>query len=114
MKRNKHIFDTLQRQDKRVPSAVIDSLATEEIQEADNSVEARIRKIIREELGGLCATIDEDPLVHAMETIEKLEVATSRPNVNIQEVKKYVNRLKSLLPDISEEMEIIRDTLVGV
>ncbi len=112
-RRNKQIFSTLQRQDKRVPSSVIDSLAGEEMQESDITVESRVRKIIREELNGLCATLEEDPLIRAMEAVDKLDAVTSGDDVNINEVKKYVGRLKALLPDISEEMEIIRDTLVG-
>lgn len=113
MRRTKQIFSTLQKQNKRVPSSIIDSLAGEEMQESDVTVESRVRKIIREELNGLCATLEEDPLVCAMEAVDKLDAATSGDDVNINEVKKYVGHLKALLPDISEEMEIIRDTLVG-
>ena len=113
MRRTKQIFSTLQKQNKRVPSSIIDSLAGEEMQESDVTVESRVRKIIREELNGLCATLEGDPLVCAMEAVDKLDAATSGDDVNINEVKKYVGHLKALLPDISEEMEIIRDTLVG-
>ena len=116
MRRTKQVFGTLQKQNTRVPSSVIDSLADEEeMQESSTSmsVESRVRKIIREELNGLCATLEEDPLIRAMEAVDKLDVATSADKVNIHEIKKYVDHLKLLLPDISEEMEIIRDTLVG-
>jgi hypothetical protein len=114
MRRTKQIFSTLQKQNKRVPSSVIDSLAGEEMQESDVAVESKVRRIIREELNGLCATLEGDPLVRAMEAVDKLDNAISGNDVNINEVKKCVKRLKLLLPDISEEMEIIRDTLVGV
>jgi len=82
----------------------------------NTAIESRIRRIIREEINDICASIDEDPLSHAIEIVERLDTSVSHDDsdIDIHEVRKNISILKMILPDISEEMEIIRDTMVGV
>jgi uncharacterized protein YajQ (UPF0234 family) len=79
----------------------------------ETQVESKIRQIIREELAGIQASIENDPVKNAMHTIDSLDHALSSKDIDLNVVKEHVKNLKSLLPEISEEIEIIRDTLVG-
>jgi len=112
MRRTKQIFDTLQVKNVRVPSSVMDMLKDEPIDESTHA-ESIIRKIIREELAGIHASIEDDPVKNAIHVVDGLEHALSSRNIDIDIVKEHVKNLKVLLPEISEEIEIIRDTLVG-
>lgn len=77
-----------------------------------NDTEARVRRIIREELSGINASLELDPIYNASESINRLEALLSQPDndVNIVEVRREIYSLKDLLPEIVEEINIIRDT----
>jgi len=81
---------------------------------SSNTVEARVRTIIREELSGISASIESDPVHNASNLIERLDVLLSQPDakVNLKEVRKKMHSLKNTLPEIVEEINIIRDTFI--
>ena len=79
------------------------------------TAEERVRSIIREELSGINASIESDPVHSATNLIEGLNVLLSRPDVevNLNEVRRKVLSLKDTLPEIIEEINIIRDTFIN-
>ena len=79
------------------------------------TVEKRVRRIIREELSGINASIESDPIHNASSLIERLNTLLSYPDdeVDLKEVRRKVNNLRNTLPDIVEEINIIRDTFVN-
>jgi len=79
-----------------------------------NAIEERVRSIIREELSGINASIEFDPIHNASNLIERLDTLLSRPDteVNLKEVRRKLHSLKNTLPEIIEEINIIRDTFV--
>ena len=78
-------------------------------------VEQKVRRIIREELSGINASIESDPIHTASSLIEGLDFLLSRPDedVNLQEVRKKILRLRGTMPEIIEEINIIRDTFIN-
>ncbi|MBK25112.1 MAG: hypothetical protein CME70_14025 [Halobacteriovorax sp.] len=114
MKRNKQIFNTLQRQDKYVSKSILNQLElVSDDQYPDITAESRIRTIIREELGHNNQDKFPDPLNDAIRTVEALqdEAKKSPDSMNIKLIKEYIKSLNELLPEISEEFEIIRDVI---
>ncbi len=78
-------------------------------------VEKRVRRIIREELSGINASIESDPIHNASSLIERLDTLLSYPDeeVDLSEVRRRVGNLRNTLPEIFEEINIIRDTFAN-
>ena len=78
------------------------------------TVEERVRSIIREEFSGINASIESDPIYNASNLVERLDMLLSRPDaeVNLREVRRKIHSLKNTLPEIIEEINIIRDTFI--
>ena len=78
--------------------------------------ENKVREIIREELAGIDASVDGDPLHNANETLSRLTTLLSHPDadVNLLLVRESVDKLVSLIPEITEEMNIIIDTFSDI
>ena len=77
-----------------------------------SNTEDRVRRIVREELSGLTASLEIDPIYNASEIISHLDALLTRPDheINLNEVRGGVYNLRKILPEIIEEMNIIRDT----
>jgi hypothetical protein len=77
-----------------------------------SNAEVKVRRIIREELSGLTASLEIDPIYNASEVISHLDALLTRPDheVNLNEIRSGIYSLRSILPEIIEEMNIIRDT----
>ncbi len=82
--------------------------------ELDSLAENRVRRIIREELFGISASIESDPIHNATNLVEHLGLLLSQPDsdVNLNEVRKKICLLRDTLPEIIEEINIIRDTFI--
>jgi len=78
--------------------------------------EDKIRGIVREELAGLGASVDNDPLHNANEVLSKLSVLLNRSDdeVNLSLVRESVSILTGIIPEITEEMNIIIDTFSDI
>ena len=78
------------------------------------AIEERVRLIVRQELSGINASIQSDPIYTATSLIENLDILLSQPDadVNLKEVRHRVMTLKNTLPEIMEEINIIRDTFI--
>lgn len=78
--------------------------------------EDKIRTIVREELAGISASVNNDPLYNANEVLSTLSVLLSKEDdhVNLALVRESVSRLAGILPEITEEMNIIIDTFSDV
>ena len=75
----------------------------------------QLRRIIREELSGNNASIESDPIHNASSLIERLDTLLSYPDeeVDLSEVRRRVGNLRNTLPEIVEEINIIRDTFAN-
>ena len=78
--------------------------------------ESKVRAIVREELAGISASVDHDPLHNANETLARLTVLLDKADedVNLSLVRESINELSDLIPEITEEMNIIIDTFSDV
>lgn len=78
--------------------------------------EIKVRAIVREELAGISASIDHDPLHNANETLSRLAVLLNKADeeVNLSLVRESISQLTNLLPEITEEMNIIIDTFSDI
>ncbi len=81
----------------------------------DALTENKVRRIIREELSGISASIESDPIHNAASLVDRLEALLACPDgdVNLSEVRKKVCRLGHTLPEIIEEIHIFRDTFAN-
>ena len=77
-----------------------------------SNAEDRVRQIVREELSGINASLEIDPIYNASEAINQLDALLARPDheVNLAEIRNRVYNLRKILPEIVEEINIIRDT----
>ncbi len=77
-----------------------------------SNTEDRVRQIVREELSGINASLEIDPIYNASEAISQLDALLARPDheVNLAEIRNRVYNLRKILPEIVEEINIIRDT----
>ena len=77
-----------------------------------SDTEDRVRRIVREELSGISASLEIDPIYNASEVISQLDAILSRPDheINLNEVRGGIYNLRKILPEIIEEINIIRDT----
>ena len=77
-----------------------------------SNAEDRVRRIVREELSGISASLEIDPIYNASEVISRLDVLLTRPDheINLCEIREGINNLREILPEIIEEINIIRDT----
>ena len=76
--------------------------------------EDRVRTIIREELYGIKASVDLDPVFTATTIIDRMSEALAHDDVDIAMLRGDLTRLREVLPDIVEEMNIVRDALAGI
>jgi hypothetical protein len=81
-----------------------------------NIVESKVRAIVREELAGISASVEHDPLYNANETLSLISALLNRPDedVNLSLVRESINKLVDLIPEITEEMNIIIDTFSDI
>lgn len=77
-----------------------------------SNTEDRVRQIVREELSGINASLEIDPIYNASEAISQLDALLAMPDnkVNLTEIRNKVYSLRKILPEIVEEINIIRDT----
>jgi len=80
-----------------------------------DDTESKVRTIVREELRGIRASVDLDPVFTASTIIDKMTelLDSSHDDVDLGELRENLKRLKCVLPDIIEEMNIVRDTFSG-
>ena len=76
--------------------------------------EDKVRTIIREELWGIKASVDLDPVFTASTIIDKMSEALTHDDVDVVTLRGDLTRLREVLPDIIEEMNIVRDALAGI
>lgn len=81
-----------------------------------NIVESKVRAIVREELAGISASVEHDPLHNANEALARLTVLLNEADedVNLSLVRESINQLSNLIPEITEEMNIIIDTFSDI
>jgi hypothetical protein len=79
-------------------------------------VESTVRAIVREELAGISASVEHDPLHNASEMLSRISVLLNRADedVNLSLVRESINKLVDLIPEITEEMNIIIDTFSDI
>lgn len=77
-----------------------------------SNTEDRVRQIVREELSGINASLEIDPIYNASEAISRLDVLLAKPDheISLSEVRAGISNLRKILPEIIEEINIIRDT----
>ncbi len=78
--------------------------------------EYKLRGIVREELAGIGESFDNDPLHNANEVLSRLSVLLNRSDdeVNLSLVRESVSILTGIIPEITEEMNIIIDTFSDI